>query len=325
MSIMSERYELQTVLKEATLVHRANRFAPVRAILMRTQQAYWIVATSFGTGVKDENALRRFTISGDLSESQFDAVLSDLEDRGYELVWEAKNGLMLSAADLICGDLKTASPQDLPHNELAFSPYFMQRVVGGVRVSIIVDAVGEITICDPHTMERCDGLTLSASSEWFVRRCMNKTASFVHVFEAFYSDKLGLQITDIAVYQGKDVRSYSVPERQRLGQTIWDAKQFSSQLKNQWIVSEKVTIAKLRQAQAKSFGAPNYVLRHQDSVSAIGDIESTSDITFVSYAKASSLSITTQHETLKGVNMVDLSSVEFETPARAIETIKDFV
>lgn len=305
---LSDQMALPDVVSQADLYHRYNRSAPIRLVMMKATEGYWLKASTYGVGPLPDARLPNKAIRKGFERIAFEDEISALEQMNYEVRWvshDSQNGVgfhQIRAAYLPHHGIDSVLPKSAPHAPKVL----MQKLRAGIRVTVVIDAVGKIAMYDPNqnnTLEK--GVHPREKTAHFLKAGLSSGMPFSTILEGFYSDQFGLHITDAIIVRGTDISSAPFVDRIAKVSAVWEANASISTLSDNVIEPIQANRADLRCLAGKNVNNPVYLLRSSYSGSAILKSSPCLKTLVVDHEPAVDVAITTNKNQLHGIPISD--------------------
>lgn len=312
---------LPDAVSQADLYHRYNRSAPIRLVMFKVEGGYRLKASTYGIGPLPDVRLPNKPIRAGFERMAFEEEISLLEQLNYEVHWvskEPEKGVsfkQIRAASLPHSGIDSVLPKSAPHAPQVL----MQKLRAGVRVTVVIDALGKIAMYDPNQGDILEsGVLPREKTAYFLKAGLKKELPFSSILEGFYSDRFGLHVTDAIIIRGTDISASPFSERIAKVNSVWGEQESKSTLSDNVIMPVKANKADLRSLAGKNVNNPVYLLRSSHSGSAILKGSSCLKTLVVDHSPAVDVAITTDRNRLKGISLSDNleSSISCEMPSK---------
>jgi len=304
MGTLSDKMALPDIVSQADLYHRYNRSAPIRLVMMKATEGYWLKASTYGVGPLPDARLPNKSIRKGFERIAFEEEISALEQMNYEVHWvshDSQPGVdfkQIRAASLPHHGIDSVLPKSSPHAPQVL----MQKLRAGIRVTVVIDTVGKIAMYDPNqnnTLEK--GVRPREKTVHFLKAGLSSNMPFSTILEGFYSDQFGLHVTDAIIVRGTDISSAPFSERIAKVSAVWEANSAVSTLSDNVIEPVQANRADLRSLAGRNVNNPVYLLRSSYSGSAILKSSPCLKTLVVDHEPAVDVAITTNKHQLNGI------------------------
>lgn len=309
---------LPTVVREADLYHRFNRSAPLRLLMFKCGSEFIVKAKCYGVGPRPDMKLPEDVVQKGFEKDAFEQELIRFEQFGYEVNWCNENERKgFSFSELKAQPLRSESAAGLLTKTKGKCPDVLaQRIIGGARVMVVVNFFGEIRLFDPNKKNvTSDGSELRGETLSYLGSLIDSERSFGAVLEAFYSDLLGLHITDALFLSGGSLEGTSFSDRLSAASDLLKTPRKSSLLSDCVVLPKKMEWFEYKQLTKPQPNNPAYLLRHSGVACTLLESSSECRTVIVDYDLAVSCSLCDAQSYLSGFRLDgDLTNIHIKNP-----------
>lgn len=299
---------LPTVVREADLYHRFNRSAPLRLLMFECGDGFVVKAKCYGVGPRPDIKLPKEAVKPGFERAAFEQELIRFEQFGYEVNWsDERKRKGFTFAELRAQPIRSESASGLLSKTDGKRPDILtQRIVGGTRVMVVIDYFGQARLFDPNRVNTStDGCELRGETRSYLSGLIDTERSFGTILEAFYSDLLGLHITDVIVLNGQILESKLFEERLSLIAKALKTSGESSLLSDCVVPPKALELYEYKQLTRPQPNNPAYLLRPSGVGCTLLSSGSQFETVIIDHSLAMSCSLCESKSHLKGVSLDD--------------------